>query len=103
MSLEAQELQLKMQTPIWPYIKIVSEGTEIIFSSFIRKEIEGVMYKTLAQLKFKTFIGERIDTEELTIKFHDYCYKVLILGKPSIQEIDIDQRTEILRLAQELV
>ncbi len=109
MSLPSHELQVQMRVPIWPYFKLErnkkEEGIEITLSAYVRREIEGVMYKTLSQLRYILYAeeDEKVVIDELTIKFHDYCYKVLILGKPSMQEVDKDTRTELVRLAQELI
>ena len=109
MSLLSHELQLQMEVPIWPYYKVETkdegENIKVTFSAFIRKEIESVMYKTLHQLQF-TFIkddNEKIAIDRLTIRFHSDCYMFLIIGKPSMQEVDKDTRTELVRITQELI
>lgn len=106
MSLEAQRLQSQIEIPIWPYIKTeieyIEEGTKIILSSYIRRKVKGTMYKTLSQFHFVFSKEDKIEIgmERLNVKFHDYCYKILVLEKPNIQEIDTDQRSEIERLKQ---
>jgi len=105
MSLAAQELQVQSKVPIWPNYKLEEKDVEVTFSAYVRKEVEGVMYKTLTRLRFSINREEdkKVVIENLIPRFHDYCYKILILGKPNVEQIDRDTRTEILRLAQELV
>lgn len=116
MSLEAQQLQLKMETPIYPLMKVEfnEEERTLHYSTLIRKKHEDgqYYYLTLVQEKWKLFDNEDFnrDPTRFINCFHQKCYKFIILGRVNeslidhkgdpLSDIDSNQETEQERLTK---
>lgn len=104
MSLEAQELQIRMETPVYPLIKVEYLGEKgIKYSTFIRKKGEDDRYYLIKLIKEYQFFPDEKPSFEVTKfinLFHQDCYMFLIIGRVNINSslLDTNQESEVDRL-----
>lgn len=109
MSLESQELQIKMEVPIYPFIKVEFKYDEssIEYSTLIRKKPENSKdyYLTLFKKKYKLFQDElstNYQVERFINNFHQDCYIFLMTSfvDETNSVIDNNQEPEALRASK---
>jgi len=119
MSIEAQVLQLKMKTPIYPFyrkevVKVDENHSKYILETLIRIEREGLYY--LIRNKMEYIIENstlNLNIEKVFQLFHKQVYEQYILYIVDVNLVDnednlinvtdTDQRSEEERLKQTLI